>query len=95
MAIHKGLKTKDALKNRNISNNSGCILCSCNQESSLHLLIECSFSKQIWLYIAAKFGTPTASTNVMKDLMLDFINGCDESKEDNLTLSKLCFSSFT
>ena len=76
MAIHMGLKTKDVLKRKNICNDITYILCGCNQESSLHLLIECSFGKQIWLYIAAKFGMLVASTNVVEDFTLNFINGC-------------------
>lgn len=60
------------------------VFCAAAAKNPLSIFqIECSFSKQIWLYIAEKFGTPAASTNAVEDFMLNIINGCDASSEDN------------
>lgn len=40
-------------------------------------------------------GTPAAGTNVVEDFMLNFINDYDASREDNFTLTKLCFATPT
>jgi len=45
---HRSILTGDNLKTRGMEGPSRCPLCLNEEESSIHLLLECSFSKETW-----------------------------------------------
>jgi hypothetical protein len=51
--------TADVLQRKGWENNYFCPLCMRNLESPLHLLTECTWSKQIWSKLSTIFRFPT------------------------------------
>jgi hypothetical protein len=48
LVLNKKVLTWDRLQKRNKAGPSICILCRSNEETSLHLFLECPYSRQVW-----------------------------------------------
>lgn len=48
LALHNRLWTADRLVKRNLQHPPHCVLCCQEEEMSNHLLLECSFSREVW-----------------------------------------------
>ncbi|KAG7550876.1 Reverse transcriptase zinc-binding domain [Arabidopsis thaliana x Arabidopsis arenosa] len=55
LAILARLPTRDRLRRWGMNIPATCVLCSTRDESHEHLFFQCSFSSEIWVFLAAKF----------------------------------------
>lgn len=87
MAFSNGLKT-------DIITNICCVFCNSSQEDVNHSFTSRVYSILIWDPITFKFGISMQGSNCMVDMLRDFMSKCDQCREGNMTLSKLCFPAF-
>lgn len=65
-------------------------------ENVLHLLIFCPFSSPAWKKRSLRLGNHMAPIhNNLVDFVLSSVDSCNKSKKGNITISKLCFPTFT
>ena len=94
MAFSNGLKTKAVLASKNIITEICCVFCNSSQEDVNRSFIFCMYSILIWDSITSKFGIRMQGSSCMVDMLRDFMSKCDQCREGNMTLSKLCFPAF-
>lgn len=95
-ALRNELKTKCLLAERNNPVDARYVLCNGDAEDTVHLLINCPFSSPVWQDIAAKFGANAIRIGVsLTEFILQFLEYCDQSNKDNITLAKLCLPAFS
>lgn len=94
MFFKKRLKTKEFLLHRNVPSDSNCALCDATWESELHLMIQCLFSKSVWMSILTKLNlTPFDCENPLQ-LMQSVLLLLNQGKNDIQTIGILVVNAF-
>jgi hypothetical protein len=93
LMVHRKILTSDKLQLRGWDNSPICSLCGIEPETARHLIMECSFAKQVWSTIWSKLGLQMHATNLFNGDILAWWETCRKSmvKEQRRNLDGLMY----
>ena len=71
LLVHNKLLTAENLRKRQIAGPSRCTLCNSDLESTVHIFLQCSVSKQVWMSILP-LGTPFRPPDSFNQLLVNW-----------------------
>ena len=71
LLVHNKLLTTENLRKRGIASPSRCALCNSDSESTVHIFLQCSVSKQVWMSILP-LGTSFRPPDAFNQLLVNW-----------------------
>lgn len=90
LLCHKSIKTKQLFHRIGMQIDMSCCLCNAATESSDHLFFNCTFTKQVWSSVLAKYGIRRSPCSWSQEFIWLKSNGSGRNKKSKLL--SLCVS---